>query len=466
MSITVSFTSSSKKINSTMQLAMTDSYNCNLKSGCSILRPTLFLELNTNSFPTYTAFKIENRYYKITDIRSVRNNLFEVDGVVDALATYKAEIGSSTQYIIRSSAQYNPYVIDKKYPALADSDLSTLYLDGLATDNEGSYVLGVIGIGESQGTVKYYAFPAFFMERLLLALFDDGNLDNGSGFIQTISLEVQKELFNPFQYIVSCNWYPIPYSYFNFTANAEIVHFGWWEAKYSIEGETYTLSGARVKEDKRIYSWEQTFNPPKHPQAPTRGTFLNDSPYTRYMLNCYTFGSIPLNPSPFVDGDAGAIELDVDLFAGMAQLYVTTSSGRLFTTSAQFGVPIQISQTTSNVIGATVSAVEAGVGVATGNEVQAVKGIASAIESIFPMVKSTGGVGSKAAFMQRANITAEFRSIAPELNANLGRPLCDAKVISSIPGYIECENVAIDLAATEEEKRQVISFMEQGFFYE
>lgn len=466
MSITVSFTTESKKRNSTRQLNMSQSIQCNFKNGCSMLRPTLLLELQSDTFPNYTGFKIEDRYYTVTDIRSVRNHLFEVDGEVDVLATYRTLIGSSTQYVIRSSAQYNPYVIDKKYPALADTDLSTLYLDGLATDNEGSYVLGVVGIGESQGTVKYYAFPAFFMERLLLALFDDGNLDDGSGFIQTFSLEVQKELFNPFQYIVSCNWYPIPYSFFNFTANAEVVHFGWWEAKYSIEGETYTLSGARVKEDKRIYSWEQTFNPPKHPQASSRGTFLNDSPYTRYMLNCYTFGSIPINPSPFVDGDPGAIELDVDIFAAIAQLYVTTSSGRLFTTSAQFGVPIQISQATSNVIGATVSAVEAGVGIATGNDVQAAKGIASAIESAFPMIKSTGSVGSKAAFMQRANITGEFRSIAPELNANLGRPLCDAKQISTIAGYIECENVAIDLPATKDEKDKVTAFMENGFFYE
>ena len=256
MSITVSFTSSSKKINSTKQLIMTDSYNCNLKSGCSILRPTLFLELNTNSFPTYTAFKIENRYYKITDIRSVRNNLFEVDGVVDALATYKSEIGSSIQYIVRSSSQYNQYVMDTKYPATADTDLVTKFLDGLEKDIEGTSVIGIIGIGESQNAVKYYAFPAFFFSRLLLALFDEGNLDP----TQYIPLEIQKELFNPSQYIVSCYWYPIPYSFFDFTTYAEVVHFGWWEAKYSIEGETFQLVGARIPEAKRVYSFTDTYS--------------------------------------------------------------------------------------------------------------------------------------------------------------------------------------------------------------
>lgn len=112
MSITVSFTTSSKKVNSTAQLAMTDSYECVFKSGCSMLRPTLFLEITTNTFPAYTAFKIENRYYNITDIRSVRQNLFEVDGIIDVLATYRSQIGSSSQYILRASAESDGYVTD------------------------------------------------------------------------------------------------------------------------------------------------------------------------------------------------------------------------------------------------------------------------------------------------------------------------------------------------------------------
>lgn len=463
MSVTVSFTSYSKKENSTKQLTMTATHECTFKNGCSMLNPILLLELNTSEFPNYTQFKIDNKYYNITDIRTVRNNLFEISGECDVLATWKNEIGASTQYVIRSSAQFNTYVKDMKYPALADTDLVTKYLDGLATDSDGTYVIGIAGIGQTQGGVEYYAMPAEFLNNLMLALFDEGNLDTGP--LAFISAEIQKELFNPFQYIVSCYWYPIDYAFFEFTTHAEVIHFGWWEANYSIEGESFQIVGARIPESKRIYSWEDTFQLPKHPQAATRGKYLNDMPYSRYTLNCYSFGSIPINPSPFVD-EAGAIEIDVDVYTGTAQLYLTCSTGRLFTVTSQFGVPIQINQNTANIIGGTVSTIGTAQSIATGNVVGAAKGIANAIESAFPQIQSHGTNGSKVAFMQTANITGEFRSITDEYNTDMGRPLCMPKQISTIAGYIECENVEIDIPATITEKKKITSYMEDGFFYE
>ena len=111
-------------------------------------------------------------------------------------------------------------------------------------------------------------------------------------------------------------------------------------------------------------------------------------------------------------------------------------------------------------------ALETGVNIADGNVIGAAKGIESCIRSAFPQVQSNGTNGSKVAFLQLANLVGEFRSIVDEYNEDIGRPVCAPRQISAIPGYIECSNVAIDLAATEEEKRQVISFMEQGFFYE
>ena len=90
MSINVTFSNGSKRDNSTKQLAMTTTHNCVFKNGCSMLAPTLLLEINSSTFPDYTAFKIEDRYYKVTDIRSIRDNLFEVSGEVDVLATYKS----------------------------------------------------------------------------------------------------------------------------------------------------------------------------------------------------------------------------------------------------------------------------------------------------------------------------------------------------------------------------------------
>ena len=106
MSISVGFTTESKRENSTKQRTMSTVHNCLLKNGCSLLYPTLLLELNTSAFPNYAGFQIENKYYNVTDIRSVRNNLFEISGEVDVLATYKNAIGSTTEYIARAASAY------------------------------------------------------------------------------------------------------------------------------------------------------------------------------------------------------------------------------------------------------------------------------------------------------------------------------------------------------------------------
>lgn len=464
MSISVGFTTESKRENSTKQRTMSTTHNCLFKNGCSMLYPTLLLELDTDSFPTYTGFKIENRYYNVTDIKSVRQNLFEISGEVDVLATYKTEIGSSTEYVIRAAGAYNPYIQDSKYPALSDTDINSVYLNGLSVDSSGTYVVGVIGTGhDSPGMVTYYAFNAYTFSELCLALFDENYLDNS---LTDVTLELQKELLNPFQYIVSCYWYPIPYSHFSDMGTVATVYFGWWTAKYSEGGGTNTVVAIKIPEEGRVYSWEDTFNPPKHPQNATRGIYLNDAPYTRYTLNCYSFGSIPLNPSPFVDGDAGAIEIDVDVFTGVAQMYVSCTRGRIFTAISQFGVPIQINQNTANVIGGMISAFSGGAAFARSNFAGGAAGITSAILDCFPQVQTQGTNGSKVAFLQTPSIVGEFRNICDEDNVTMGRPLCAPRQINTLSGFIQCENVDIQLACTNTERIKVIDFMEGGFFYE
>lgn len=465
MSISVGFTTESKRENSTKQRTMSTTQNCLFKNGCSMLNPTLLLELDSNDFPNYTGFKIGDKYYNVTDINSVRNNLFEISGHIDVLATYKTDIGSATEYVTRAASSYNPYVIDTKYPAIADADLASVYLNGLATDTEGTYIVGIIGNSELSPacTVKYYAFNAYTFGELMLALFDENYLD---GTLTDITIDLQKELVNPFQYIVSCYWYPIPYTYWSQHGVIETVHFGWWTAKYSADGGLNTVVAVPVPETYRIYSLEETFTPPRHPQAPTRGAYLNGSPYTKYTLNCYSFGSIPIDPAPFVDGDAGAIEIDVDVYTGTAQMYVACAGNRMFTTISQFGVPIQINQNTANIIGGAVSALSGFSALKRGNVVGGASGIVSAIESAFPQVQSQGSNGSKVAFLQTPNIVGEFYNIADEDNATIGRPLCAPRQINSLSGYIQCENVDISLAASSTERQEVISFMEGGFFYE
>lgn len=436
----------SKRINSTKQPSGGTVVTCTLKEPTSVMNPVFLL---TNYSLAYNYIVWGSRYYFVSDIVVVHNNLAEFHCVTDVMATFKSDIGSASEYVLRASGAYNPYVIDTLYPALADTDLSNLSLSGLAVNSTGIYVLGVVG-GDATNTVSYYTLGAGSFSSLMTALFTDTYLD-----ATEISTELQKELVNPFQYIVSCYWYPFTTS--DIAGTMTNIKFGWWDSG---------VSGGLLEESQRMVSLDTTFSPPRHPQASTRGIYLNDAPYTKYTLNCYSFGSIPLNPSPFVDGDAGAIQIDVDVFTGIAQMYVACAGSRMFTAISQFGVPMQINQNTANVVGGAVSALSGAVNMSIGNVVGGASGIASAISSAFPQVQSQGANGSKVAFMQTPNIVAEFRNISDEDNTTLGRPLCKVYTISSLGGYIKCANVDISTSASDAEKERIVSFMEGGFFYE
>lgn len=448
MAITLELYTMSKKLNSTKQPEGSGTIvSAALKDNTSVLNPTFIIktfDLSKNYI------KWGSRYYFVDDIVIISNDHAEYVCRTDVLATFKSDIGSSSQYVLRSASQYNPYIVDTKYPAKASSTLSQTLLSGLAVDSTGIYVIGIISENDSGNAVSYYTLGSSNFSALMAALFDVTYLNASD-----ISTDLQKELVNPMQYITSCYWFP-------FTAQQAAgdmaeIKFGWWDTG---------IYAGLLSESQRIVSIDATFSLPGHPQAATRGVYLNDAPYTRHTLNCYSFGSIPLDPGPFAAGDAGAIQIDVDLFTGIAQMYVATQSSRLFNTVSQFGVPIQLAQSQGNVISGALSALGGAVGLAYGNVVGFAQGIASAVASAMPQVQTQGANGSKVAFLQTPNIVSEFRQLVPEDNAQIGRPLCDVRTINTLSGYILCEEADMDSVGNASEKEQIQSFMNSGFYYE
>ena len=133
---------------------MTETHNCTFKNGCSLLNPTLLLELETNTFPTYTAFKIENRYYKVKDIKTVRNNLFEITGLIDVLATFKANILATTAYVIYDSTT-NTELPDNRLPMVTTKSVQASTTPcPLTPDFDGTYILSITGAHNSTGVYK------------------------------------------------------------------------------------------------------------------------------------------------------------------------------------------------------------------------------------------------------------------------------------------------------------------------
>lgn len=458
MSITVSFATGSKRDNSTRQLSMTSSYECNFKNGCSMLNPTLLLEISSSTFPDFTAFKIENKYYTVTDIRSVRNNLFEVSGEIDVLATYKNAIGATTEYVTRSSSAYNLDILDTMYPTSASTSITQIEFDELHGDfvNTGSFVIGISnGVSALSAGVAYYAIDANTMRDFLHFMFE------GTWMVASdISVELQKELVNPMQYIDSIKWYP-----FNIVTSGAIglnpqnMKFGYWDSG---------IVGHLINANDTVVPFAESITIPSHPQY-SRGHYLNGSPYTLLSLQCYTFGQIPIDSNIFVSNSTLTLAIGVDVITGLARLTLRSGSNAIpfYTKYGDIGVNCKVSQITQGFFEAA-GAITGGASalVLRSDFMGFTSGIVSGIEALQPQLTSNGSNGSRMAFNNSPRLTIKRQNLVDEDIAQLGRPLCSPRVINTLSGYIKCEHVDIDIAASAEVKRKIIHYMETGFFYE
>lgn len=443
-----------KEPNSTSQpSAAGRTITCVLKDDCSIMRPVFLLD-GWNMTDNY--IKWGSRYYWIEDIVIKSADHAEYHCKEDVLATYKNSIGSSSQYIIRSSHAYTGTIIDGRYPALTgvlktETELTIMHASIMAG---GFYVVGIQnGAGTQAGGVTYYALDDLQFQQLLDFMYGGTWLDTSQA---NISLALQKELINPMQYISSIVWFPMNKP--SGLTSTEIK-FGWWSGS--------NVYGDRIPAGSFVQTYSQTVNLPRHTAAASRGTYLNNQPFLRHTLFCYSFGQIPIDASLFAESASCTVSIALDLSTGDARLSIIDANARICAiVPGKMGQEIQISQLSQSLTGPIANVVSGGVGLAYGNIVGFAQGIVSGIESMMPQQQVRGGNGSRLWYYRVPTILTEQKSIASEDNAHLGRPLCVRGTVSSYPGYNEVENADIDFACNFSELEEIKTFMESGFYYE
>ena len=91
-----------KRLNSTRAVVEDYSYvDCTLKDNCSFLAPIIRIKLAEK--PTFNYMKFDDRYYWITDIISVNNDIWEIHGQVDVLTTFRNHIFNTSAFVLFDS---------------------------------------------------------------------------------------------------------------------------------------------------------------------------------------------------------------------------------------------------------------------------------------------------------------------------------------------------------------------------
>lgn len=458
-----------KRTNSTKRPSGGQEFGIDLKAPCNIIDPEI--KIATQNDPTgynYCYLPTFSRYYWVKNW-TYADGLWDASLTVDTLASYRDQIGNSTEYVTRSSAQYDGTISDGLYPASAKvQSVTTAFQGGFSeTISGGFFVIGFIAkAANSIGAITYVVMTPGNAKKLSAKLLTDVSylsIDNAE-----ISDSLTKVLFNPYQYIVSCNYFPFDVA--ELTAHLPLVSkvdVGWW----SIDIPCWILGADNNNLTKSVSA-----GIPKHPQAASRGGYCNASPYTDYTIFLQPFGVIPLDASKLWGAATLSIQYTVDLFTGDSILRVFTDTNQLVhETTAKLGVPIQLSNITFDIPSGSGGLLHTGIAAAFGGIQAALSGgsfsdvgngILNAAQATNADVASKGATGSTIAFDSVPYMVARFKILVDDNNEDHGRPLCKRVQLSTIPGYIMVDDPDIALAATAEEIDSVKSYLKNGFFYE
>ena len=460
-----------KRPNSTAQPLPTagKSFTVQLKNECSFITPVIRFSpdnLVSGVFSpvayNYVQIAYWQRFYYITDWTYI-NGSWEATLSVDVMASFKAEIGNTSAYVVRAAGASDGSIIDNFYPAKTNVNITKVSAASswyAVSPTGGTFVIGVISgkqLGRV-GAVVYYALTSAELTSLMNYLFSN-NIFNASN-ISEIGEGLFKSLFNPSEYIVSCMWFPFANTAFG--SSTDEIKIG-----YYFTGVTAVIVSALAE---KTYI---TATIPNHPQI-SRGSFLNHAPFTRLTLYVPPFGSIPLDTNFMELGNYLYSPVVIDHITGVATLRVSIcadsshldESHVLTERSAMLGVPIQISQVMPDYMGTLASIGQATASTLSGNISGAITGVVSAINSQMPKVSSLGANGSFIECIESPLLIAEHLQLADEDNTEYGRPLCKIKTISTLSGYIQCGEDDHSFSATKKETDEINRYMKSGFFYE
>lgn len=114
------------------------------KQPCDIMTPTLkIINVDINQF-NYCYIDTFNRYYYITDIKSLNENTIEVSLQVDVLMSFANDIKAASGVISRNENQFMKYINDSKYTVLNYERIQTKVFPN-SFPTTGNFILVVAG---------------------------------------------------------------------------------------------------------------------------------------------------------------------------------------------------------------------------------------------------------------------------------------------------------------------------------
>ena len=481
---TATFYTLTKRKNSTLQPTGGTSLDVNLKSGTSFISPTFLL--NFDSAPNYNYVSYEGRYYFITDIVSVRNDLWEIQCEVDVLATYKSDILSSTQYVSYSSSHGDTWLADTRIPVLRSTVAAKNSSATGILSRIGCYILSVVG-KESAATYMFYTDAGIkdIIKEIstwqqtgitqIEQLIDNTDTDT---LLQSLCEVLTNTGFVGNAYaqapacIRSCLWVPFDYALAPIS-NSDQIYLGNFDTG---------ISGSRISS--KPVTGSSSVSIPWHFSDWRRG----------YCEDVYLYlplvGMVSLAADSLTNVSSLTIEWSVTYTDGCISYEVKAGNQIVGTYGANCSAnyPIGINQQASigEIVNSMISGVEKVVSYGVNSSLSPVSAGAASAGMIAEVgvtgyqvanaaanshASCIGGIGGGAGIGLDTDITcytvAHNTIVAPSaMQATMGLPTMKPMVLSALTGYCECTNAHVAIDGTLTEMATIDNYINSGFYIE
>ena len=474
-----------KRRNSTLQPTLSTSFDVLLKTPTSLHTPTF--TINASAFD-FNYLKWDDRYYFVTDVVARNNNLWDVSAIIDVLATYKADILASTQYVSYSSEQGNAWLADTRIPVLKSTQASksTVSIGSLFNSN-GFYVLTCVG----QDGCNTFAADITNLHDLLNEInnWSSNILSNIRGgtyqwgtteeAIQSLGdMLIQSGVAgNAYadapSCIRSCVWVPFSITGQSFLDATKDVYLGQFPTGlrlFTLKGSPATGS-VSVNIPWHFSDWRRAYCEDVYIYLPLVGmialssdNLTNVSSITVRYSATATDGvvSYQIVAGNEIIGSYGG-QCSANYPIGVSQ---QASAGEVITT-AFAGAEKMVNMAINSSI-SPISAGAAGVG-ATMAGIEATYNLANA--TLTRHNSCIGGVGGGAGAGLDLNVTcytvAHNTIVEPaDMVATMGRPTMKPLQLSTLTGFCQCANAHVSAAAEAQELDAIDTYLNSGFYIE
>lgn len=433
--------------------------NCRLKDDVSILNPVFLFDLQWegSGLPDANYLKWDTRYYFVNDIVFVTSRIVEIRCSVDVLATYRDSIFTQDVFVARSERGYNKWLYDQYVPMSSEFSWSVERSPALPNySSGGSYLIRTVGRSATTSSVGIvtYAVTRQTMREILDFLFTDGNYD----FLADATV---KSFFNPFQYIVSVDWFP--FAPINFCEDGKIqfenVLLGWWD----------TGVKAHVVNRDYLDPWLNV-SVPSGRYDDFRDMSEQWGDVHIYLPGCGVFFLNPDDCNTSLD-----VRYSIDVATGQALVRVLRGGTEyvIGVFSGQMSTSVSIGQLQSD-LQKPVSGVIDGISSFLSNPFKGVAdlfGVTAdiAMESNKPTPNFNGTAGNIGTINAVHNIyTFRKQYYATDYpGVQLGRPCCKHGKLSSYTGYVQCLGASVSISkALRDETIMINDFLNGGVFVE